>query len=131
VAGDTLQRVRAVVERFLAQQSIPSQALLLVAVSGGQDSVCLLDALDAVVCPAGVQLGVVHVNHKLRAEAAADAEAVEALADQLGHEFFSFEVDVPSYARRHRLGVEEAGRYARYQALATAALGRGDRTHFR
>jgi tRNA(Ile)-lysidine synthetase-like protein len=125
VAADALQRVRAVVERFLVQQSIPSQALLLVAVSGGQDSVCLLDALDAVVRPAGVQLGVVHVNHKLRVEAAADAEAVEALADQLDHEFFGFEVDVPSYARRHGLGVEEAGRYARYQTLATVARARG------
>jgi tRNA(Ile)-lysidine synthase len=68
---------------------------------------------------------VVHVNHKLRAEAAADAEAVEALADQLGHKFFSFEVDVPSYARRHGLGLEEAGRYARYQVLATAARAQG------
>jgi tRNA(Ile)-lysidine synthetase-like protein len=97
-------------------------ALLLVAVSGGQDSLCLLDALHDQGPSRSVRLAVLHVDHQLRgAEAAEDSAAVGALCARLGWPFVAVKVDVASYARQHHLGLEEAGRKVRYQALAASA----------
>jgi tRNA(Ile)-lysidine synthetase-like protein len=126
VAGDTVQSVRAAVERFVAQHSIPPNALLLAAVSGGQDSVCLLDALASTWPTIGGPLVAVHVNHLLRGpESTADASFVARMAARLGCECLTVEVDVAAYAREHALGLEEAGRYIRYQVLAETAACRG------
>ncbi|HKX04984.1 MAG TPA: ATP-binding protein, partial [Methylomirabilota bacterium] len=57
---------------------------VLVAVSGGPDSVALLDVLCALRAPLALVLSVVHVHHGLRPEADAEAEAVERLCEQLG-----------------------------------------------
>ena len=122
MAAETVGRVRSAVERALAALEVPPGVRLLVAVSGGQDSVCLLDALCAIPKASSVRLTAVHVDHRLRGEAsAADAIAVEALARQLGLPSIKVQVDLAAYARRHALGLEEAGRYLRYQALAAIA----------
>jgi tRNA(Ile)-lysidine synthetase-like protein len=119
VATGTVERVRTAVERALAALEVPPDVRLLVAVSGGQDSVCLLDALSAVLTAASARLIAVHVDHRLREEAsAADAAAAAALAGRLGLPSITVQADLANYARQERLGLEEAGRYLRYQALA-------------
>jgi tRNA(Ile)-lysidine synthase len=57
---------------------------VLVAVSGGADSVALLDVLSALREPLQLTLAVVHVDHGLRPEAAVEADAVRRLCDALG-----------------------------------------------
>ncbi len=57
---------------------------VLVAVSGGADSVALLDVLGALREPLGLTLTVVHVHHGLRPEADAEADGVRALCARLG-----------------------------------------------
>src|SRR5260370_8893058 len=57
---------------------------VLVAVSGGPDSVALLDVLCALRAPLALALSVAHVHHGLRPEADAEAEAVARLCERLG-----------------------------------------------
>jgi tRNA(Ile)-lysidine synthase len=87
----------------------------LVAVSGGQDSVCLLHLLHAfAVERGGPQLEVAHLNHGLRGEDSdADQAFVESTAALMGLPIHVGKVDVASRSRQSRTSVEVAGRAAR------------------
>lgn len=85
-----------------------------VAVSGGADSVALLRALVELQGELGCVLAVVHFNHGIRAEARAEAEFVERLAETFGVEFFSGSGDARKYASEHRVSLETAARELRY-----------------
>ena len=97
---------------------------VLVAVSGGPDSVALLDML--VRSLNGPRLYVAHFNHKLRArDSAEDAEFVERLAERLGLSVAVCEGDVAAQAKRAGRGIEEVARELRYDFLLRAARERG------
>ncbi|HWQ54961.1 MAG TPA: tRNA lysidine(34) synthetase TilS [Bryobacteraceae bacterium] len=84
-----------------------------VAVSGGADSVCLLDALRELAKDAGWSLSVLHLDHGLRGgESRADAAFVAELAARLGLPFYLETVDVRALAAGGNL--EQAGRDVRY-----------------
>ncbi len=83
-----------------------------VAVSGGADSVCLLDVLAELAPRWELKLEVMHLDHQLRgAESAADAEFVRELAASLGLEFHLRRADVLGMAAGDNL--EQAARRAR------------------
>ncbi len=86
---------------------------LLVGVSGGPDSLCLLHILHT----SGYNLIAAHVNHQLRSEADAEAQFVMQFAGESGIEFISSEIDVRSYASEHSLSIEETARTLRYHYL--------------
>jgi tRNA(Ile)-lysidine synthase len=87
-----------------------------VAVSGGADSVALLRSLFELRTELGTVLSVVHVHHGIRGEHADDdARFVEVLARQHDLELHLQRIDVPGYAREHRLSLEAAGRHVRYR----------------
>ena len=91
---------------------------IVVGVSGGKDSVCLLDVLDRCREEFGLSLLVVHVNHCLRGEEADRDEAfVKALAEQRGIPFYSEKADVRALASELKMTEEEAGRYIRYRIM--------------
>ena len=95
---------------------------LVVAVSGGQDSVCLLHILVKLQKELKVKLHVAHLNHQLRgAESEADAQYVSGLAGQLGIPATIGQRDVKAYQARHRVSLEEAAREVRYAFLAEVA----------
>lgn len=95
---------------------------LVVAVSGGPDSVCLLHVLLKLREKLGISLHVAHLNHKLRgAESEADARYVADLARSLDLPATIEQRDVLAYQSRHRLSLEEAAREVRYTFLAQAA----------
>lgn len=93
---------------------------ILVAVSGGPDSVALLHVLHELRDDLGLHLEVAHLQHGIRgAEAMADARFVGGLADQLGLAFHLREVDLPE--RRARAGggnLEALARVERYRFFA-------------
>ena len=99
------------------QCGLDPRKLVLVGVSGGPDSLCLLDILHS----AGYPLIVAHFNHRLRPEADQEEAAVSALAHKLGLEFVSDSADVHSYAAAQALSLEEAARLLRYRFLFAAA----------
>jgi tRNA(Ile)-lysidine synthase len=90
---------------------------VLAGVSGGPDSLCLLDILHT----AGYQVIVAHFNHRLRPEADQEADSVSARAGRLGLPFVTDSADVRAYTGEHGLSLEQAARTLRYQFLFAAA----------
>ncbi len=95
---------------------------MVVGVSGGPDSLCLLHLLQRLAPELGLQLHVAHLNHGLRgAEADADAAFVADLAAKWGLPVRVAQVNVAALAREAGLSLEEAARHARYMFLAQVA----------
>jgi tRNA(Ile)-lysidine synthase len=119
-----MKRFVAAVEAAL-QQALAASGLaaydgpLVVGVSGGADSLTLLDCL-AHVCPAE-RLVVAHLDHALRPASADDAALVARAAAERGLRFVAERADVTALARDSRQSLEAAGRVARYEFLARAA----------
>lgn len=96
---------------------------VLVAVSGGADSVALLRGLLELREPLRLTLRAAHLNHQLRgAEADADAEWVRALCERYDVSCDIESVSVLEMAERNRRGVEETARDARYEFLRSVAV---------
>ena len=92
---------------------------VVVAVSGGADSVALLRVLLELRPELGIVLSVAHFHHQIRgAEADADQEFVSDLALQFQLEFHSGSADVPAYAREHKMSLESAARELRHRWFA-------------
>lgn len=91
---------------------------IVLGVSGGADSVCLLHILNEIYKEFRAELVVVHVNHGIRGrDAQLDEEFVSGLCERLGLEYQGYHYDVKSYAKKKGLSEEEAGRQLRYQAF--------------
>ncbi len=98
-------------------------APIIVGVSGGADSLCLLHALNTLAPEFDWQLHVAHLNHQLRGEEAqADADFVRDLARQWNLPYTIEARDVAAFARRQKLSIEEAARQVRYGFLLEVAL---------
>ena len=114
------QVTQAVRHAIVGQQLITAGAPVIVAVSGGADSSCLLDVLDRLREAFGVSLHVVHLDHGMRgASAAADAMAVADEARRRGLAYTIARADVARLARQRRANTYAVGRDARH-ALFTA-----------
>jgi len=109
--------------RFIRDHHLVSApSPLLVAVSGGADSVCLLHVLAGLREELGTALHIAHLNHKLRgAESDADAGYVAELAGSMDIPFTVGERDVTALKKERRISLEEAAREARYTFLAQTA----------
>jgi tRNA(Ile)-lysidine synthase len=94
---------------------------LVVAVSGGADSLALLGALAAQRAPLGLTLTVAHLDHGLRPASPEDARFVAEVAHQQGFPCVVERADVREHQRRHRLSLEDAARRVRYDFLARTA----------
>ncbi|MDP2730233.1 MAG: tRNA lysidine(34) synthetase TilS [Dehalococcoidales bacterium] len=91
---------------------------LVVAVSGGADSVCLLHILVGLRDVLKLKLHIAHLDHRLRgAESEADARYVARLAHQLGIPATIEARDVKSYQAQQGTSLEEAARQVRYTFL--------------
>ena len=115
--------LRQWVLNFIQEQHlVPEKQKLVVAVSGGPDSVCLLHILVKLREKLGISLHVAHLNHQLRgADAEADARYVADLARQLDLPATIERRDVKAYQVKQRLSLEEAAREVRYTFLAQVA----------
>jgi len=86
---------------------------VLAGVSGGPDSLCMLDLLKR----AGIPTYVVHINHQLREEADAEADKVKAYCDIKQLECLVIRGDIKEMVKREKLSIEEAARSFRYAKL--------------
>ena len=90
---------------------------LLIALSGGADSVALAVLLSESREACGLNLAAAHLDHGIRAESAEDAEFCRALCRTLNLPFYSRRIDVPREAARTGEGLETVARRLRYQWL--------------
>lgn len=95
---------------------------ILVALSGGADSIFLLSFLIKFKKRFGIEIAAFHLNHKLRGKSAnADEKFCSDFCKQNKIEFICVKKDVKSYAKKLKLSVEESGREIRYFELNKAA----------
>lgn len=96
--------------------------IVVVAVSGGPDSVCLLHILHQLKTSLKIKLHIAHLNHMLRgASSDGDARYVEKLGRSLKIPVTVEAQDVDAYRKEHKLSLEEAAREVRYAFFARMA----------
>ena len=95
---------------------------MLLGLSGGPDSLCLLHILCLLRFEIGFGLSALHLNHKIRgAEADADAEWVKELCGLLCVPLVIYERDIPAMAKELGITEEDAGRRVRHELLKAEA----------
>lgn len=91
---------------------------VLLGVSGGADSVCLLHVLNQIKKELEITISVAHIHHGIRGEEAnRDAEFVRNLCKKMKIPYFLRKISVPEYAKEEGLSEEMAGRVLRYRCF--------------
>ncbi len=116
---DPLDRLATLAGTGAGRLGIEADAELLLAVSGGPDSMALLHGAARLVATGQCawRLTVGHLDHALRPDSAGDAAFVSAAATSLGLTAEVGRTDVAAIARDQGSSIEEAGRDARYRFL--------------
>ena len=91
---------------------------LLLAVSGGADSMALLHVMAELAAAHRPHLHVAHVNHLIRPDAHLDADLVSATCRDYGMDYTYVERDIPAAAKQSGRSYEMEARQQRYEALA-------------
>lgn len=91
---------------------------LVLGVSGGPDSICMLDILNKIKNDKNLNIKfdivVAHINHMIRDEAIYDENFVRQFCEKIGVKFYCKSIDVKKIANNNKIGTEEAGRNVRY-----------------
>ena len=105
------------VKQFIIDNElIQNNDKILIALSGGPDSVCLLSILYELKEKFNIKLAAAHVNHMLRGEEAdKDEEYAKELCNKLNIEFYSKKIDIDKIANEKNISHEMAGRDERYK----------------
>ena len=88
---------------------------IVIGVSGGPDSICLLHVLNNLKKEMNFSIYVAHINHMIRKEADEETEYVKDFCKKIGVECFIKKMDVVSIAKEAKQGTEETGRKIRYE----------------
>ena len=100
-------------QEFITQKQLfDKHQRILLAVSGGKDSILMLHLFKSL----GIEIGVAHVNFKLRGdESQRDEDFVRSLAERLNIPFFTEHFETKKYASLHKISTQMAARSLRYQ----------------
>ncbi len=113
------QKIRKYIEE---EHMIERGDVVIAAVSGGADSVCMLLVLHALCKQMGFALEVVHIEHGIRGkESIRDAQFVKALCEKLEILHTQYSVNVLQFSKAHHIGIEEAARLLRYEHFCKRA----------
>lgn len=88
---------------------------IVIGVSGGPDSICLLHILNEIKNELNFKIYVAHINHMIREEADEETEYVKDFCKNLGIECYIKRIDVVEIANNLKRGTEETGRQIRYE----------------
>lgn len=106
------QKVLNTIKKFNLIQ--PGDKLVL-GVSGGPDSISMLDILNEIKNEFQFEIYVAHINHMIREEAEDDEKYVESYCEKKGIQCYVKRIDVQQFANTYKIGTEEAGRNVRYE----------------
>ncbi len=112
-----MKKTEQKVLRFIDEKNlIEKDDRILVALSGGPDSVFLLHFLNKYSKKFKISFAAIHINNRLRGKAAsADENFCKELTKKLGVRFYSIKRNVKAFAKKLKVSTEEAGRLIRYE----------------
>ena len=116
---------KKVIDTIIKYNLIEEGDKIVLGVSGGPDSICMLDILNKIKKNESCQKGpslvasfdivVAHINHMIREEASEDEAFVKDFCKKNDIEFYSKSIDVQKLANNNKIGTEEEGRIVRYE----------------
>ncbi|NLK00419.1 MAG: tRNA lysidine(34) synthetase TilS [Clostridia bacterium] len=110
-----IAKVKRTIQKY---EMLQSGDRVILAVSGGPDSVVMAQILYLLKDDLGISLHIAHLNHRFRGkEAEEDARFVERLAQSLNLDYTSGSKNVPDFIDSRGLSAEEGARIVRYQFL--------------
>ena len=110
-----------IIDKIIDGGLILENSYVIIGLSGGPDSLCLLHSLAQLADSMDLTIIPVHVNHKLRPEADDEEDNVVRICDRLGLECETFEADCEGVAEELHISTEEAGRQIRYEIFDEVA----------
>lgn len=120
---DMQTQIKKTIEQF---SLISNGDRILVALSGGPDSVALLYVLSKLKKKYELSLGAAYINHKIRPRAAKkEISFCRDICQKLNVQFYLDEINIPELSSEDKTGIEETGRKYRYLALNKIAGGNG------
>lgn len=119
---DLKLKVKHTIEEY---EMIKKGQTVVLGLSGGPDSLCLLHILYSLQKSLDFKLSAIHVNHMIRGEAAdADQAFVQEYCEKLNVPLKVYKLDIPAIAKEKGISDEQAGREARHQLLRDAGADR-------
>ena len=115
-----LENLDTVVDFIIERNLIEKGDRVGVAVSGGEDSMALLHFLESLKTPLGISVIAINVNHNIRPGSRKDSQFVAKYCKSHGIEYVGYNVDVPTFAKAQKMGIEQAARVKRYEAFRAA-----------
>ena len=94
---------------------------VVIGVSGGPDSICLLHLLYSIKKELEFEIVVAHINHQIREVADSETEYVKDFCKNLGIECFVKKENITELAKEQKKGTEEVGRQVRYDFFEDVA----------
>lgn len=106
-----------VLETIKKYNLIKNGEKIVVGVSGGPDSICLINILNEIRQEGKIKFNLVvcHINHLIRKEAGEDETFVQKYCEEKQIPFFVKQIEVEKIAKTRKIGTEEAGREERYK----------------
>lgn len=104
-----------VIETIKKYELIQAKDKIVLGVSGGPDSISMLDILRQIREEFDFEIVVAHINHMIRKEAIQDEEYVKKYCEKNNIKCFAKRIDVIDIANNKKIGTEEAGRLVRYE----------------
>lgn len=117
---DIIKKVKITVEKY-NMLSIGDH--VIVGLSGGPDSVCLLKILETLKSTYKLKISAAYIDHGLRPEETPkEIEFCKSLCESFNIPFYTQSVDVKEYAKNEKINTQEAARILRYGALEQITL---------
>ena len=110
-----------IIDTIIDNGLVPPASAVIVGVSGGPDSLCLLHALNSIADMYDLMIVPVHINHMLRPEAYDESMHLGDICDRMDLDLRIYEASCKDVAEDLGISVEEAGRQVRYQIFDEVA----------
>ena len=117
-----ISKINSTIQKHLL---IKKNDSVLLAVSGGPDSVAMSSVFKKLQRDYGLKVGIAYFNHGIRKESDSEAEFVKKLASDSGVPFYTSKADIPGIAKDEKRSLEETARIRRYQFLIQTAKKNG------
>ncbi|MBR2787030.1 MAG: tRNA lysidine(34) synthetase TilS [Clostridia bacterium] len=117
--------INKVIQTIKKYKLIEEGDIIVIGVSGGPDSMCLLNILNVLSEALNIKVIVAHINHLIREEAEEETRYVQKYCAKIGVECYVKRINVLEKSSVEKIGTEEAGRKARYNFFEEVLLKTG------